>query len=166
MSGGHFDYANDFASAEIFGDDCCANYGMGDKNYLKSVKKAIAKNPLDNETLSELAFDVFCLLHSYDWYICGDTGIEDYDTDVRFFKEKWLKYAADVAPVRWIPVTERLPEARDFYLATTGNAVYYCDYLAGANQWWAIVDCVDDELLTENVTHWMPLPEPPKGETE
>lgn len=40
--------------------------------------------------ISELVFDVFCLLHSYDWYASSDTCEETYRNDVKRFKGKWL----------------------------------------------------------------------------
>ena len=52
-------------------------------------------NPLEDKELSELVYDVFCLLHSYDWYISGDTGEEDYRNDVKYFKDKWLKRSSN-----------------------------------------------------------------------
>lgn len=76
-------------------------------------------------------------------------------------------YAAgeiDFAP-KWIPVTVRLPEKFGEYLVVvkkeTGE-VYsdYADYDLFQQRWttglyFEIGSCV---------THWMPLPEPPKGE--
>ena len=74
--------------------------------------------------------------------------------------------AADVRPVKWIPVTERLPETYGEYMV----AYHPC--------YW---DSVRDEIKVgldsfrgktswakkkyQRVTHWMPLPEPPKEET-
>ena len=56
---------------------------------------------------------------------------------------------------KWIPVTERLPEERGFYLTARKRDVF-------VEQWngvWFSERC----HLTQP-THWMPLPEPPKGE--
>ena len=52
---------------------------------------------------------------------------------------------------RWIPVTERLPERNTWVLA-------YCKYKDH------VVDYVDINGLWSygNVTHWMPLPQPPE----
>lgn len=55
---------------------------------------------------------------------------------------------------RWIPVTERLPEKNTWVLA-------YCKYKGH------VVDYMDINGLWSygNITHWMPLPEPPKEDT-
>ena len=56
---------------------------------------------------------------------------------------------------KWIPVTERLPERNTWVLA-------YCKYKDH------VVDYVDINGLWSygNVTHWMPLPQPPEKESE
>lgn len=82
--------------------------------------------------------------------------------------------AADVAPVVWIPVTDRLPEAGTrsngwggvTVIATNGKFVrpliYERAIVRGKVVWrwkWPW-----DRIYDGNpVTHWMPLPEPPKG---
>jgi len=49
----------------------------------------------------------------------------------------------------WIPVSERLPEERGYYLTSTKNGEVYCDY-------WD----EDNFNRTELVIAWMSLPEP------
>lgn len=88
MSGGRFNYRNDDACCEIFGWYISPDYG--DDGFGKS-KLARQINPLEDLVISELVFDVFCLLHSYDWYTCGDTCEDTYRADVQRFKDKWLK---------------------------------------------------------------------------
>lgn len=61
---------------------------------------------------------------------------------------------------RWIPVSERLPEARDHVLVYAGffqpfNEVSYID---AEGKWRFAYD--DTEVPI--VTHWQPLPEPPE----
>lgn len=91
MSGGRFNYMNDSACSEIFQCGAHADYGLGkDKYYSQSVEWARWLNPMQDKELSELVFDVFCLLHSLDWYTSGDTGEETYREDVDYFKRKWL----------------------------------------------------------------------------
>lgn len=89
MSGGYFNYSNDTAARDIFGYGPAITYGLKD---LQGEAKQIAKdNPLEDHEISELVYDVFCLLHSYDWYKESDTDYETYQKDVIFFKNKWLR---------------------------------------------------------------------------
>ena len=88
MSGGRFNYENDDAARSIFGWDVDVNYGLERKQ--EEAAQVAKDNPLEDREISELVFDVFCLLHSYDWYVSSDTSEETYLKDVRFFKKKWL----------------------------------------------------------------------------
>ena len=88
MSGGHFNYANDTLCREIYGWKVDPDYG--DEGFEQSpIARKI--NPFNDLVISELIFDVFCLLHSFDWCESGDTCEETYRKDVKHFKEKWLK---------------------------------------------------------------------------
>lgn len=86
MSGGHWMYMNDRVADEIF----CLFPDYGEKGFKKAAQ-ARKNNPLEDKQLSELAWDLFCVLHSYDWYACGDTCEETYRQDVDYFKKKWLQ---------------------------------------------------------------------------
>lgn len=61
---------------------------------------------------------------------------------------------------KWIPVTERLPEEDKPVLAWT-NCGSFCESAKWTGYRWEVT--WDYEELFE-VTHWMPLPDPPKGE--
>lgn len=89
MSGGYFNYSNDDAARSIFGYDAEITYGL--ESLQREAKQVANDNPLEDHEISELVYDVFCLLHSYDWYKAADTGYETYQKDVAFFKNKWLK---------------------------------------------------------------------------
>ena len=72
--------------------------------------------------------------------------------------------ANGVTVQEWIPVKDRMPENSGFYLVLhqdkyDRSASIAIDYyvMCGAGEWWA-------NEFTHNITHWMPLPEPPKGE--
>ena len=70
---------------------------------------------------------------------------------------------------KWIPVTERLPDNDGEYLVRFDNkAITNTEYeskYGSFGYWLAIMWDEDaDWYPYTNVTHWMPLPEPPKGE--
>lgn len=66
---------------------------------------------------------------------------------------------------KWIPVTERLPEKFGAYIVAVNNdfsKLYtdYANYDPFAKKWTTGLY----RGVCEIVTHWMPLPEPPKGD--
>ena len=81
--------------------------------------------------------------------------------------------AADVVErPRWIPVTERLPNCNGCYLVWRPH--FFCGeigmpsicYFDGSNTWHDSYGVDFTRTLhPEDVTYWMPLPEPPKEET-
>lgn len=92
MSGGCFEYLNDSLCREVFRWGVTPVYGMGHKQeYGASVKEARKLNPMKDKILSEMLYDMFCLLHSFDLAESGDTNEELYRKDVLYFKQKWLK---------------------------------------------------------------------------
>lgn len=72
MSGGRFNYMDSTLKIEIFG---WANRPT---------------NVFEDREISELVWDVFDLIHSYDWYASGDTCKETYLKDKADFKKKWF----------------------------------------------------------------------------
>lgn len=73
MSGGRFDYKDQYAKSEIF--------GYTDK----------PANVFEDMEISNLVWDVFDLIHEYDWYASGDKSEVEYLTAKKQFKDKWLK---------------------------------------------------------------------------
>ena len=59
---------------------------------------------------------------------------------------------------KWISVKDKLPELFNPVMIWDSLETVVIGYLSDAS-WYAY--CVDDDPLLE-VTHWMPLPEPPK----
>ena len=64
----------------------------------------------------------------------------------------------------WVPVTEKLPEDSGYYLVVHRNkyngsiSIAFEMYIkCKIGEWW-------ENDYAYDVTHWMPLPEPPKGE--
>lgn len=71
MSGGHFEYIDMTARGVIFPEDKCTNV-------------------FEDREISELVWDMFRLIHYFDWYKSGDTDKQSYlDAKVKF-KRKWL----------------------------------------------------------------------------
>jgi hypothetical protein len=68
---------------------------------------------------------------------------------------------------KWIPVTERLPDKYQLVLAVCKiGKIFVGEYVdLGWRTLWRIRTARDStKEITWIVTHWMPLPEPPKGE--
>lgn len=76
----------------------------------------------------------------------------------------------------WISVDDRLPDEDGSYLVTTNlfsgrQSIDICWFakdgkyeLAGQKCVWYFYDGECGSVSTDSVTHWTPLPEPPKGE--
>lgn len=87
MSGGRFNYEDSVLCSDIFGYEISPDYG---EEGWRQSKKAAKINPFEDKEISEIIYDVFCLIHSFDWYRSGDTGEDDYLRDVEHFKNKWF----------------------------------------------------------------------------
>lgn len=119
----------------------------------------IERLQIENSILSQKRVNIFERLEAYER---GRTaGIEE-------------------ATPKWIPVTERLPERDGEYLvfqkctygnytailhfAKDGRKVDKYDFVREWKNVWYRYDSEWGHLTADNVTHWMPLPKPPKGE--
>jgi len=81
--------------------------------------------------------------------------------------------AKELSKPRWIPVTEALPKTRESILGKKSSKVIvaFCfddgtqgtDTAHTLNGEWVFEDHIT--VVTRTITHWMPLPEPPKEET-
>ena len=135
--------------------------------------------PNTREKLIELLGANTCK-HDY----CEDCEYcENRDACIAYLKDSMADYLIDngVTVQKWIPVTERLPEENGYYLvakkifnnsimqevlsfAKDGRKVDKYDFHRGWKNVWYCYDSEWGHLTVDNVTHWMPLPEPPKGE--
>ncbi|MGS4773250.1 DUF551 domain-containing protein [Klebsiella pneumoniae subsp. pneumoniae] len=61
---------------------------------------------------------------------------------------------APAVPGKWIPVSERMPENDGAYLCWDNRYVTTYAFIFGAWQ--------TNHFVAKNITHWMPLPNPPK----
>ena len=72
-----------------------------------------------------------------------------------------IEQIAELSKPRWIPVTERLPEDGQWVLVWGHGQKIPIMMFRESGAW------IDDQFeFHTTVTHWMPLPEPPKEETE
>ena len=116
MSGGCWNYMNDSAASEILGYHIYVGYGLDSDKNEKNYKQVIRDNPMGDPEISALVYDVFCLLHSYDWAESGDTDMDAYQKDVEIFKSQWFKKARKDRIKEMIDIsTEKLKE--DLYKA-------------------------------------------------
>ena len=93
-----------------------------------------------------------------------------YDISEMAYKNGYTKGLEDGKP-KWIPVTERLPNCNGCYLVWRPH--FFCGeigmpsicYFDGSNTWHDSYGVDFTRTLhPEDVTYWMPLPEPPKEE--
>lgn len=89
------------------------------------------------------------------------------DSDLPLIEfEQWLDLMSEFADQfkpKWIPVSERLPEYGERVLCFTIHGsipVCYLGYYYDDNGKFVLAYNGTD--VVDNVTHWMPLPEPPK----
>lgn len=92
---------------------------------------------------------------------CDSCAYGSYDDCAERIEAEYL--IANGVPVqKWIPVAERLPEKCEPVLVCFdfmgGKAVKASDRYGKNGLLWSGIPCGG------KVTHWMPLPEPPKGE--
>ena len=76
-----------------------------------------------------------------------EESAHDYFKDVCYYLERMPK---------WIPVSERLPKKFELVLVYPKVVTMRTDFIKDNGKW----------FNSPCVTHWMPLPEPPKEETD
>lgn len=110
----------------------------------------------------ESRIDGFCSIECRDAF---DYEEEIADLEARAEKaEAMVEKLIEAGRIRWIPVSERMPEDGEHVLAayvdTMLTAAYYRHHIAfgGVDNWWDI----GEGWHTGNPTHWMPLPEVPE----
>lgn len=87
-------------------------------------------------------------------YWADDVGCYEYEATAD------MLIANGVTVQEWIPVDERLPQHGDIVLCNTRYHYEVLQWDGRANRW--VNRFMNPKK--EYVTHWMPLPTPPKGE--
>lgn len=85
-------------------------------------------------------------------------GVTLREHDCHWATEQAYKNGFEAGKPKWIPVTERLPEYEMEVLTYRGEGGISVERMFPGAFWDLDYDIIDP------VTHWMPLPEPPKGE--
>ncbi len=111
MSGGHFSYLDTRLRDEIYG-------------FRDEWTRAKLPNAFEDREISALIYDVLCLIHEFDWYICGDTDEEDYLKAKAEFKERWLDR----------PQTERVKMLIDESLQEVRDELYWTYGITGGTE--------------------------------
>ena len=78
-----------------------------------------------------MIWDVFDLIHAYDWYASGDTGEEKYLKAKADFKKKWLKH--DESRVQMV-IDDAIDEVRQELYKTYGVAQTDCAWKGGEHE--------------------------------
>ena len=103
-----------------------------------------------------------------------NTSREDsisYSKMVELINEKALKYAQEYADSKWVSVEERLPDEKQQVLAELNFAsslkicqcVFVRNYCTDKTNFKNVFVGIDGGLYSYlGVTHWQPLPNPPK----
>lgn len=83
------------------------------------------------------------------------------------YVDRCARYADEIMALRekqqWIPVTERLPVPGERVLAATVGVFSGEAYLSCEGVWMRSYGVVWVSLVDVPVTHWMPLPDAPRG---
>ena len=89
--------------------------------------------------------------------MAGSDTIGEYNIPHKF-KREIADYLIShgVTVQEWVPVTEKLPEDSATVLVCHKNGLVTTNAWLGAHWWF--------ENERNPINHWMPLPEPPKGE--
>ena len=65
----------------------------------------------------------------------------------------------------WISVKDRLPDYFTSVLVwCPGNKCIYAAYRNARQEWYTFDDTIAGHVVVNMVTHWMPMPDPTKGE--
>lgn len=84
-----------------------------------------------------------------------DMTIVPFIAQKKLSQSQLLRKCWKLSKPHWIPVTELLPEKHELVLVRSKLVKMKKDFISNDGSWY----------ITPGVTHWMPLPTPPKEET-
>lgn len=124
-------------------------------NSIEKQYKEIARVKAESEQIEEMAEDLIaCHTEFYD----NAEIYTDYDETAKGMYAKGYRKQSE-----WISVKERLPETDKKVLVCYSNgSMDIAKYIrADGFEFW-----FEETTFRKHITHWMPLPEPPKGGAE
>ena len=143
---------------EMAGKDAAEYIALQDEN--KQLKAALNFNSdVDiDELINDVAQAAFDRAVSYDWGF--DVGKGDQVRAEEALKQAYLAAAA----LKWIPVSDRLPEKSGTYIAfIVPTTLDDQPYLNGARvEPCQFIKKIGWNLYFSTVTHWMPMPQGPE----
>lgn len=87
----------------------------------------------------------------------------EYEFEGKTLRE-WIDILKDYQSSKWISVEERLPDIDTEVLIYTNEGLYNAAQYSGGERFWTLERNPDCWVTALGVTHWMPMPEPPKEE--
>lgn len=88
----------------------------------------------------------------------------EYEFEGKTIRE-WIDILKYYQSSKWISVDDRLPDIDTEVLICTDKGLYYdVAQYSGGKKFWTLERNPDCWVTVSGVTHWMPLPEPPKEE--
>ena len=112
---------------------------------------------IEGQLKMQMEGNIMRAVQSYDIHVDKNELLRALQYDRGQYEKGFQDGIADATP-KWIPVAEQLPETGKIVLAYTGVG-YFSDTAQWTGYRWE--KTWDFEVLY-GVTHWMPLPEPPK----
>ena len=89
--------------------------------------------------------------------ICYDSAL------AKVIEDAYMTLKNGVTIPKWIPVTERLPQEDGRYMCNVKSFAFPGSFYQTILKY-DKYGFREGHIYTDDVTHWMPLPEPPKGE--
>lgn len=116
------------------------------------------KKNLDENKPDWTAEDYAVACEDAEFYSSMEDFIAEHDDEIEM-----MLFAPELVPdePRWIPCSERMPEKHVEVLAYSPFWGKIIVALWGGEFW--LEQWTDDDLEQSEITHWMPLPEPPEG---
>ena len=141
-----------------FAEDCLKE--------IRRLKSEIARQSVKSEDVQE-AIDLLMALQHDNYVVQNHT-----EQDVKNYGLISLAIAALQAYQPWVSVKDRLPEKPQYdwvlvRIRLNPDGFYGLPHIAELRKgvWYSTeYDLPIEQILQGTVTHWMPLPEPPKGE--